>query len=220
MKYSQLARFKEIKEKGQKELRKKTVALVGLGNIGSTVAVMLLRSGINIRLIDKGRCSISDASSQLIYVDDDDTKFKAKQAKKRLEQINPEVKIRTFHENLNEKNDYLLESDAIIDTSNNLNATKLISNYSKKSKTPVVYAVSSGSKGLVITSDKGNNFDKIKKQFEKLKSVDEEGNINPAVFMASAIIVKKIFKILLKKQYHKDVVSFDVWKDTIRRQKL
>ena len=107
MRYSQLVGFKEIGEKGQKELQKKTVALVGLGNIGSTVAVMLLRSGINIRFIDKGRCSINDSSSQLIYLEEDDTRFKAKQAKKRLEQINPKVKIRTFHEDLTEQNIFI-----------------------------------------------------------------------------------------------------------------
>ena len=72
----------------------------------------------------------------------------------------------------------------------------------------------------MITCDKGLNLDKLKKHTDKIKPIDEVGIINPAVHMTAAIIVKKVFKILLKKPYHKDVVTFDVWKDTMRRQKL
>ena len=60
----------------------------------------------------------------------------------------------------------------------------------------------------------------MRKHVDKMKSVDEVGIINPTVHMIAAIIVKKVFKILLKKPYHKDVVTFDVWKDTMRKQKL
>ena len=220
MRYTQLARFKEIREKGQKILATKTVAIIGLGNIGSTVAVMLARSGINLRLIDKGRCSTEDLSSQSLYLEEDNNKFKAKQAKKRLEQINPKVKVRTFHEDLTKNNIFLIEADVVIDATRNLETSKLISDHTKKKKIPLIFTVDSGSQGLVITSDKGINSDKLKKLLSKIKPTDEAGIINPATHMAAAIIVKKIFKILLKKPYHKDVVVFDIWKDTLRRQKL
>jgi hypothetical protein len=72
----------------------------------------------------------------------------------------------------------------------------------------------------MATNDKGINIAKLKKSMDKLKDVDEVGLVNPAVHMAAALIVKKIFKILLKKPYKKDVVLFDVWTDSIKRQKL
>lgn len=220
MRYEQLARFKEIKEKGQKTLNSKTVTIVGLGNIGSTVAVMLARSGVNLRLIDKGRCLIKDLSSQSIYLEEDDTKFKAKQAKKRLEQINPKVKVRTFHEDLTKNNTFLIEADAVIDATGDKETNKLICEHIKKKKIPAIFAVNSGSQGLVVTCDKGIKYDKLRKYIDKLKPINQAGIINPAVHMTASIIVKKVFKILLKKPYHKDVVTFDVWKDTMRRQKL
>ena len=220
MRYAQLANFKEIGEKGQKELFKKTVTIVGLGNIGSTVAVMLTRSGVNLRLVDKGRCSTEDLSAQLIYLEEDDTRFKAKQAKKRLEQINSKVKVKTFHEDLSKNNLYLLDSDAIVDATGNLETSKIICDYAKKEKIPGIYAINSGSKGLVITCDKKINFETIKSHVQKMKPISEEGLISPAVFMTAALVVKKIFKILLKKPYHKDVITFDVWNDTMRRTKL
>ena len=220
MRYEQLAKFKEIGTKGQKALTNKTVTIVGLGSIGSTVSVMLARSGINLRLVDKGRCFIKDLSSQSLYLEEDDTRFKAKQAKKRLEQINPKVKVRTFHEDLNKNNIFLVESDVVVDTTGRLETSKLIFDHAKKKKITAIYAVNSGSQGLVVTSDKGLKFEKLRKHVDKMKSVDEVGIINPTVHMIAAIIVKKVFKILLKKPYHKDVVTFDVWKDTMRKQKL
>jgi adenylyltransferase/sulfurtransferase len=220
MRYAQLIKFKDIGEKGQKLLESKTVTIIGLGNIGSTVAAMLIRSGINLRLIDKGRCMTEDLSAQTLYLEEDNTRFKAKQAKKYLDQINPGVKVKTFHEDLNKNNVFLIDADAVIDTTGNLEASKLIAEHAKKKKLPLIYAVASGSRGLVITSDKGINFDKLKKLIDKMKPTDEVGIINPAVHMAAAIIVKKTFKILLKKQYHKDAVLFDIWNDSIKRQKL
>ncbi|HHE36313.1 MAG TPA: hypothetical protein ENL16_00680 [Candidatus Woesearchaeota archaeon] len=220
MRYTQLAKFKEIGEKGQKTLATKTVTIVGLGNIGSTVAVMLARAGINLRLIDKGRCFTKDLSAQSLYLEEDNTKFKAKQAKKRLEQINPKVKVKTFHEDLTENNIFLIESDAVIDATGNLETSKLIYDYVKKKKMIGIIAVDSGSQGLVVTYDKTTSFEKIKKHVEKMEPIDQAGIINPAVHMAAAIIVKKIFKILLKKPFHKDAVIFDVWKDTLRRHRL
>ncbi|MBU1198955.1 MAG: ThiF family adenylyltransferase [Nanoarchaeota archaeon] len=218
--YEQIAKFKEIGEKGQKALTEKSVTIVGMGNIGSTVAVMLVRAGVNLRLIDKGRCLTADLASQSLYLEEDDTRFKAKQAKKRLEQINPEVKVRTFHEDLTKNNLYLIESDAVVDATGNLETGKLISDHAKKKKIPCVFAVDSGSQGFIISTDKGVNIDKLKKLLDKMKPIKEAGIINPAVHMAASIIVKKLFKILLKKPYHKEAVIFDIWKDTYRRQKL
>ncbi|MBN2052950.1 ThiF family adenylyltransferase [Candidatus Woesearchaeota archaeon] len=220
MRYEQLVKFKEIGEKGQKILETKTVTIAGMGSIGSTVAEMLSRSGINLRLIDKGRCLIPDLSSQSLYLEEDDTKFKAKQAKKYLDVINPRVKVRTFHEDLNKNNIFLIDADVVIDATGNAEASEMISEHTKKKKMPLIYTISSGSQGLVITSDKGINFSKLKKISGKIKSAEDVGIINPAVHMAAAMIVKKVFKIILKKPYHKDVVLFDIWNDSIKRQKI
>ncbi len=220
MRYTQLINFKEIGEKGQKVLSEKTVTLVGLGNIGSTAAVMLARSGINLRIIDKGRCEVEDLAGQCLYVEDDNTKFKAKQAKKRLEEINPSVKVRTFHEDLNKNNLYLLDADVVIDATGEQEVSEMISDYTKKKKIPLIYALASGSEGLILTSDKGINFAKIQKILDRMKPVSEAGLINPTAHMSAAIIVKEAMKIMLKKPYRKDLVTFNIWTDAVKRQKI
>jgi sulfur carrier protein ThiS adenylyltransferase len=220
MRYTQLIKFKEIGEKGHKLMSEKNVSIVGLGNLGSTVAVMLVRSGVNLRIIDKGRCEVEDLAGQCLYLEDDNTKFKAKQAKKRLEEINPGVKIRTFHEDLNKNNLYLIESDVVIDATGNNEVSEMISAHARKKKIPMIYSVVSGSQGIIITSDKGIDLGNIQKLTGKIKPVSEAGLINPAVHMAAAIIVKKTFQILLKKPYQKDALLFDVWSDSIKKQKV
>ncbi|MBN2459850.1 ThiF family adenylyltransferase [Candidatus Woesearchaeota archaeon] len=220
MRYDQLAKFREVGDKGQKLLETKTVTIVGLGSIGSTVAAMLARSGVGLRLIDKGRCFIDDLSTQSLYLEEDHERFKAKQAKKYLETINSKVKVRTFHEDLTKNNIFLVDADVVVDLTANEEASELISDYCKKKKLPLILALASGSQGLMATSDKGLNLAKLKKSMDKLKDVDDVGLVNPAVHMAAALIVKKIFKMLLKKPYKKDLVLFDIWTDSVKRQKL
>ena len=87
MRYEAQAKFKEIGEKGQKALEGKNIAVVGLGNLGSTISEMLLRAGFNLRLIDKGRVELTELSGQAMYLEEDHSKFKAKQAKKYMEII-------------------------------------------------------------------------------------------------------------------------------------
>lgn len=220
MRYEHLSKFKEIGEKGQKLLETKTATIVGLGSIGSTVAAMLARSGVGLRLIDKGRCFIKDLSTQSLYLEEDHERFKAKQAKKYLETINPKIKVKTFHEDLNKNNIFLVDADVVIDLTANQETSELISEYCKKKKIPLILALASGSQGLVAATDKGFNFSKLSKITSRFKDVDEVGLVNPAVHMASALIVKKALKILLKKPYKKEAILFDIWTDSIKKQKL
>jgi|WetSurMetagenome_2_1015567.scaffolds.fasta_scaffold198208_2 molybdopterin/thiamine biosynthesis adenylyltransferase len=220
MRYANLEKYSEIGQKGHQMFQQKNVAIVGMGNIGSTVAVMLIQSGINLRIVDKGRVDVSDLSSQSMYLEEDNTKFKAKQAKKYLEMINPSAKVRTFHEDLTKNNIYLIDADIVVDATGDLETSKLISEETKKKKIPLIYAVVSGGQGLVIATDKGVNLDKIKPSLDKMKPIEEKGIINPAVHMAAAIIVTKIMKILLKKSYAKEIIHFDAWNESIKRQKI
>jgi molybdopterin/thiamine biosynthesis adenylyltransferase len=220
MRYAQQAKFKEIGEKGQQLLETKTVAIVGLGNVGSTLSMMLLRSGVNLRLIDKGRVEVGELSGQSMYLEEDHSKFKAKQAKKYMEETNPKVKVRTFHEDLTRNNIYLIDADLVIDVTGNFETSRLISEETKRKKTPFIFAAVSGSQGLIATTDKGINMDKLKPMLDRMKPVESVGMINPAVHMAASLIAAKALKILLKKSYTKEIVQFDIWNETLKRQKL
>ena len=219
MRYAQQSKFKEIGEKGQKVFESKTVAVVGLGNLGSTISLMLLRGGINLRLIDKGRVDITELSGQSMYLEEDHSKFKAKQAKKYMEETNPKVKVRTFHEDLTRNNIYLIDADVIVDATGDESTSRLISDEAKKKKTPLIVVAASGSQGVIATSDKGAPLEKIRPILQKMKPVKDSGLISPAVHMAASLTVARIMKILLKKPYNKEIIQFDTWNDTVKKQK-
>ena len=217
MKYDVQTNFKEIGVKGQEALKKKIVSIVGVGGLGSVIADMLTRAGINLRLVDMGRIELHELQRQTIYKEEHDTKFKAKEIKKELEKINSKAKIRTFHEELIDRNLFLLDSDVVIDCSNSHETGLLISKHCYK-KRPLISCRLSGSTGKIFTAEKGACFGCIKEM--KSDETFSEGLISPTVHFAAALIVTEVLKILLKKPYEKNLVSFDVWKRTIRTKAI
>ncbi|NJL43867.1 MAG: hypothetical protein HC945_00895 [Nitrosarchaeum sp.] len=57
---SHRAALKEIGEKGNSAIAKATASIAGVGGVGSIIADILVRDGIAIRLIDKGRIEEHD----------------------------------------------------------------------------------------------------------------------------------------------------------------
>ncbi len=157
MDFSLSEKYELIGKEGQKQLHKKTVTIIGLGGVGSAVAQILVRSNINLRLIDKERIISADVPRQNLYVAEDENKFKAKQAKKRLEEINKEVKIKTFHEELVQENRFLLNADLIIDVSNDMKTSLLINDYALQKRIPLIMANYAGEKGHVLIVERLQN---------------------------------------------------------------
>ena len=68
---------KLIGKQAQKELSKKTVAIVGLGALGTNVSSLLARSGINLKLIDFDKIDLTNLQRQSLYTEKDVNKQKA-----------------------------------------------------------------------------------------------------------------------------------------------
>lgn len=143
-----------IGQQEHKELKSKTVAIVGLGGMGSTAAQILARNGVNLRIVDKDRVLEVDIARLTLYTSEDINKFKAKQAKKRLEDINENIKIKSFHEELSKDNLFLIDADLIIDASNHMETTLMINKYAMDKNIPLIIANYAGSKGHVFIVDK------------------------------------------------------------------
>lgn len=208
-------KFSEIGEKN-KDFSKKTVAIIGVGGLGSIVADMLNREGIPLKIIDKGRVAEQDFQRQTAYLEEDDTKFKAKQIKKRLDLVNKNNNVKTFHEDLISENLFLLDSaDVVVDCSNNLNTMNLVANYIKK-KQHLINCKYAGSEGAIFISDKKCTFNKALGK-AKIEEIKEKGIINATTHLAAGIIVAQVLKILVRAPITDNLIVFDVWKNKIRR---
>ncbi len=210
--------FKEIGEKGNEKLMGKHVTVAGLGGVGSIVTDMLAREDFNLRIIDKGRVEEMDMNRMGLYEEQDITKFKAKQAKQRVESINPKLALKSFHEELGGQNVFLVKADCVVDCTNNDGTNTIIFEYCQAQRIPVILASYAGSTAeLLIATKKVPR--KVLDDYLKMPTTQQAGAISPATHAAASLAVAELFKILLGKGASK-LVTFDVWTGKYKEKRL
>lgn len=206
-KHRQLA---EIGEKGLSNLEKKSVSIVGVGSVGSVVAEILARTQLSLRIIDKGRVEEEDLLSSSLYTPEEITRFKAKEAKKLLERIHPQAKIKTFHEELNDKNIFLIDADIVIDCTNKIEAHELVNKRCKQAKLACLTVNYAGTAFLVLPSKGSYNVEKWEKHVEKLGKVEEKGLLAGLGHIAGGMVASETLLVLLGKALPKKPYRYDV----------
>ncbi len=131
-----------IGQKGQERLKNSKILIVGAGGLGSSPAIYLTAAGVGtIGLIDADKVSLSNLHRQILHYTSDIEKPKVISAREKLEQINPEVTIKTYLERLNVNNarSIIADYDLIIDGTDNIPSRYLINDACFFEKKPFVY---------------------------------------------------------------------------------
>lgn len=228
MRYTRQEIFAEIGKKGQQKLRKSAVAVVGLGALGSVAAELLARAGIGkLILIDRDVAELSNLQRQSLYNELDVGKPKAIAAKEKLNKINSEVNINTFVDDLNYNNIKKLINfkniGLILDCTDNLETRFLINDFSIKNKIPFIYSSAVGSKGYVfnVVPEKNNPCLRcFLKEAAQLDTCETTGVLNTITHIIPSVQVNEAVKILLDKDYEKNLLFFDVWKNELIKVKV
>ncbi len=133
-------------EGGQRRLSESMVAIVGLGGVGSPLALYLGGAGVNLRLIDGDVVSFDNLHRQVLYGEDDVGLPKAMVAEREVRRRNEEIKVEGIPERLTKENvDVLLgEVDLIMDATDNFATRYLINEFSVSSGIPFIYSAISG----------------------------------------------------------------------------
>jgi len=210
--------FKEIGEKGNDKLVGKKVTIAGLGGVGSIVTSILSREDFELRIIDKGRIEEVDMNRMGLYLEQDLTKFKAKQAKQRVSAINPKITMKSFHEELGQNNVFLVKSECVVDCTNNDDSNRLIFDYCQREKIPIVLARYAGSTVYLLVATK-KLAKKTLDEYLGMPKTENAGAISPATHAAASLAVAEVFKILLSKGASK-LITFDVWNGKYKVKKL
>jgi molybdopterin/thiamine biosynthesis adenylyltransferase len=217
--------YKEIGVEGQKKLCDKTVTIVGVGGVGSTVSQFLARNGINMRIVDKGRILDKDIPRISLFTIEDISKFKAKQVKKLLEEINDKVKVRTFHEDLTEQNVFLTEADLILDLSNDEKTNEIVNKFATDKKIPYIMANYVGDEGnILIVNDKSWKkkmacYNCLKDKL-KLRNVVDAGIYSPITLILASLVISATKKILLDKENQHNYMHVNIMKAEIKSEKI
>ena len=152
--YSRQIILKKIGIVGQKKILKSKVLIVGAGGLGSPIAIYLAALGIGkIGIVDKDKVEISNLSRQIIFNTEDISKKKSLSAIKKLKKINPELKLKSYDKNLNEKNiDRIAKNfDLIVDGSDNFRTRYLVNDYCLKNSKILVSGAINKFDGQVYT---------------------------------------------------------------------
>lgn len=98
---------------GMKKLKDSTIAVFGIGGVGSYVVEALARSGIGrIIMIDYGIIDVTNINRQIHSTVDTVGRYKVDVMKERLLSINPDIEVEIYKEAYNkEKKDKLLSGD-------------------------------------------------------------------------------------------------------------
>lgn len=139
-----------IGEEGLKRLWNSTVAVFGIGGVGSYVVEALARAGVgNLVLVDHDQVSLTNLNRQLIALHSTIGKEKTLVAKERIGDINPEIRVRTFEKFFMPDTESLFdfsEYDYVVDAVDTVTAKLLLISKAKEAGVPVISSMGTGNK--------------------------------------------------------------------------
>ena len=211
---SQIERFsrqlvlKNIGAKGQKKILSSKILIVGIGGLGCPAAENLVRAGIgNIGLIDNDVVSLSNIHRQSLFNFKDIEKKKVIVAAKKLKEINPQTKIKTYKLRLNENNieKIIRDYELIIDGSDNFQTKFLINDYCKKLEKKLVSGAISKFDGHIFAfnfKDKKTaslrNFYQEKEISDDILNCEFEGVLGTTASIIGATQANEALKMLME----------------------
>ena len=181
---SQIERFsrqlilKNVGAKGQKKILSSKILIVGVGGLGCPAAENLVRAGVGtIGLIDNDIVNLSNIHRQSLFSSRDIKKLKVIVAAKKLKEINPLTRIKTYKSRLNKNNikNIIKKYEVIIDGSDNFKTKFLVNDYCMKLKKKLITGAISKFDGHIFT------FDFKDKKTASLKSFYQENEISDDV---------------------------------------
>jgi molybdopterin/thiamine biosynthesis adenylyltransferase len=127
--YSRHIILQDVGVEGQEKINNGKVLIVGAGGLGAPVALYLAAAGVGtIGIIDGDVVDLSNLQRQVIHFTPDVNKAKVLSAKEKINQLNPDVKVITYHDFLTAANalDIIKDYDFVVDGTDNFPVKFLI----------------------------------------------------------------------------------------------
>jgi molybdopterin/thiamine biosynthesis adenylyltransferase/rhodanese-related sulfurtransferase len=140
--YSRHMLVPEVGEQGQFKLLDSRVLLIGAGGLGSPAAYYLAAAGVGtIGIIDSDIVEESNLQRQILHNTSRVGQYKAESARETIEALNPDVKVITYIERLDETNvaHIIADYDVILDGTDNFPTRYLLNDAAIIANKPVVH---------------------------------------------------------------------------------
>jgi len=204
LRYSRQIMLPQIDVEGQEKLQASRILIIGMGGLGSPVAMYLAAAGVgHLVLVDDDVVELSNLQRQIAHNSSDVGLNKVDSAKQTIQNLNPEVKVTTFCTRLNDEELYheVSAADVVIDGSDNFSTRFALNKASVKSKTPLVSGAAIRMEGQVSVFNKTPSSPcyrcLYKDEGELDASCSNNGVLSPVVGIIGSIQATEAIKVLL-----------------------
>ncbi len=190
-------------EEKQNDLQKKSIAIIGAGGLGSSLAIALGSSGIGtIHLVDFDHIEVHNIHRQIAFTTADEGKSKAKTASRLVENRCPYTKIIAYEEDFETFSTRDIQVDIMIDATDNLPVRAAIDKYATKTNTPWIYGSVEAFNGQVCFFDK-SDFSAF-----KITNKKPEGIAAPIVMHIASLQANLALRYLVELPLKKDLLYY------------
>lgn len=152
LRYSRHILLPQIGIEGQERLLAARVLIIGLGGLGSPVAMYLAASGVgHLVLVDDDKVDLTNLQRQIVHTTESVGRLKIDSAAQQLRALNPDIDLVTIDHKL--ENDELLEqvrrADAVVDGSDNFPTRFAVNAACVRARKPLISAAVTRFEGQV-----------------------------------------------------------------------
>jgi adenylyltransferase/sulfurtransferase len=206
LRYNRQIMLSQVDIIGQERLLSSHVLIIGLGGLGSPVAMYLAAAGVGrLTLVDFDRVDLSNLQRQIIHTTSDIGKLKVNSAADTLHTLNPETQITTLSLRLEDEalTQAVNNADLVVDASDNFATRFAINRACVETGTPLVSGAAIRLEGQVtVFTNRGDNtpcyqclYDDIPEQEARCS---ETGILASVVGIIGSIQATETIKILAK----------------------
>ena len=156
------------------KLKKLNIIIIGIGGVGGYTLESIIRSGVeNITIVDGDIIEKSNINRQLIVTKENINKPKVEEWKKRINEINPDVKLKTINKfvNINDLKQILDKYDYIVDACDDVKLKIDLIEYATKNNIKIISSMGTANKmdatKLNITTLDKTEYDPLAKVIRK-----------------------------------------------------
>lgn len=205
LRYSRQLMLPQVDVAGQQKLLDSTVLIMGMGGLGSPVAMYLAAAGIgHLVLADFDKVELSNLQRQIIHGENNLGMTKVESAKQTIQQLNSDIKVTLLTEKLTEQalQEQLNNIDCVVDGTDNFAARFGINRACVNTQTPLVSGAAIRFEGQVSVFSNMDDTPCYQCLYpdtgeELAQTCSENGVLSPVVGIIGSVQATEVLKLLM-----------------------
>ncbi|WP_455210956.1 HesA/MoeB/ThiF family protein [Kaarinaea lacus] len=205
LRYGRQIMLPQVDIAGQQKLLQSKVLIIGLGGLGSPVAMYLASAGVGqLTLCDHDKVEISNLQRQIVHSTSDLGKTKVQSAAETLRELNPDIELNLVDHQLHdaELRQQIHNADVVVDASDNFRTRFQLNDACVKLKKPLVSGAAIRMEGQVSVFHNENPLSPCYRclyndEDDYTQTCSETGVLAPVVGMIGTVQATETLKVLL-----------------------